>query len=63
MTDAAVAMTDGPASVDGVAVSLEHSPKYRETKIAEGFNATVGKPFRKDDLTGLLSSLRNTAPA
>src|SRR6187399_3612860 len=27
LTDAAVAMTDGPASVDGVAVSLEHVVK------------------------------------
>ena len=33
-----------------VAASLEHSPRYREAKIEIGFNATLAKPFRKDDL-------------
>ncbi|HLX22577.1 MAG TPA: response regulator, partial [Usitatibacter sp.] len=33
-----------------VAVSLDHSPKYREEKLKAGFNATLAKPFRKDDL-------------
>ncbi len=39
-----------------VAVSLDHSPKYREEKLKAGFNATLAKPFRKDDLMGLLAS-------
>ncbi len=40
-----------------VAVSLEHSPAFRTAKTTIGFNTTVAKPFRKDDLLGLLSSL------
>ncbi|MGZ5086759.1 MAG: response regulator [Usitatibacter sp.] len=39
-----------------VAVSLEHSPAFRAQKVAIGFNTTVAKPFRKDDLLGLLTS-------
>jgi len=38
-------------------VSLEHSPRFREAKMAVGFNATLAKPFRKDDLMGLLEKL------
>jgi CheY-like chemotaxis protein len=40
-----------------VAVSLEHSPAFRTAKTTIGFNTTVAKPFRKDDLLGLLASL------
>ncbi|HUL56570.1 MAG TPA: response regulator [Usitatibacter sp.] len=40
-----------------VAVSLDHSPRYREAKVQAGFNATLAKPFRKDDLLALLASL------
>ncbi|HST00572.1 MAG TPA: response regulator, partial [Usitatibacter sp.] len=39
-----------------VATHLDHSPAYRKAKLAQGFDATVGKPFRKDDLLGLLES-------
>ena len=35
-------------------MSLEHSPAFREAKLDEGFNATLAKPFRKDDLLALL---------
>ena len=45
-----------------VAVSLDHSPKYREAKLKVGFNATIAKPFRKDDLMALLAS-QGPAPA
>jgi len=45
-----------------VAVSLDHSPKYREAKLKIGFNATIAKPFRKDDLMSLLAS-QGVAPA
>jgi two-component system sensor histidine kinase/response regulator len=55
-------ITRDPDAVTIVAVSLEHSPAYREARLAEGFNATVGKPFRKDDLVALLTQAR-TAPA
>ena len=40
-----------------VAVSLDHSPQYREAKMNAGFDATLAKPFRKDDLMALLASL------
>jgi PAS domain S-box-containing protein len=40
-----------------VAVSLEHSPRFREAKLALGFDRTIGKPFRKDDLLDLLKAL------
>ncbi len=44
-----------------VATSLDHSPKFREAKVAGGFDATLAKPFRKDDLLGLLESLGRLA--
>jgi CheY-like chemotaxis protein len=40
-----------------VAASLDHSPKFRIAKTAIGFNVTIAKPFRKDDLVALLKSL------
>jgi hypothetical protein len=47
-----------------VAVSLDHAPAFRTAKTAAGFNGTIAKPFRKDDLLGLLKSLgRLTAEA
>ena len=39
-----------------VATHLDHSPAYRKAKLALGFDATLGKPFRKDNLLGLLES-------
>jgi PAS domain S-box-containing protein len=44
-----------------VATSVEHSPAFRKAKTAIGFNSTVGKPFRKDDLLALLQSLGRVA--
>jgi PAS domain S-box-containing protein len=46
-----------PDKASFVAASLEHSPAYRAAKTAIGFNTTVAKPFRKDDLLALLASL------
>ena len=46
-----------PDAATLVAVSLEHSSAFREAKTAIGFNTTVAKPFRKDDLLGLLATL------
>ena len=46
-----------PDKASFVAASLEHSPAYRTAKTAIGFNATVAKPFRKDDLLALLAAL------
>jgi CheY-like chemotaxis protein len=50
-------ITRDPDAVTLVAVSLEHSTAFREAKTAIGFNTTVAKPFRKDDLLGLLATL------
>ena len=44
-----------PESTRIVATSLEHSPAFRQEKLAQGFDGTVGKPFRKDDLLALLA--------
>jgi PAS domain S-box-containing protein len=46
-----------PEAATFVAVSIDHSPAFRAAKIAAGFNATIAKPFRKDDLLGLLATL------
>ena len=47
-----------------VATSLEHSPAFRAAKTGAGFDATLAKPFRKDDLLALLAALhREPAPA
>jgi len=54
-------MTRDPESTTLVAVSLEHSPAFREAKLAQGFDATLAKPFRKDELTGLLATMRRLA--
>lgn len=45
-----------PEATRIVAVSLEHSPAFRKAKVAEGFNATIAKPFRKEDLLALLAA-------
>ncbi|HSJ99247.1 MAG TPA: response regulator, partial [Myxococcota bacterium] len=45
-----------PEAARLVAVTLEHSPAFREAKLAAGFDATLAKPFRKDDLLGLLGA-------
>ncbi len=46
-----------PEAASFVAASLDHSPAYRAQKIAAGFNSTIAKPFRKDDLLALLAAL------
>ena len=50
-------ITRKPEDATFVAVSLDHSPAYRAQKVAAGFNATLAKPFRKDDLLALLATL------
>ena len=50
-------ITRAPEAATFVAVSVDHSPAFRTQKIAAGFNATIAKPFRKDDLLGLLAAL------
>ena len=46
-----------PEAATFVAVSVDHSPAFRSQKVAAGFNATIAKPFRKDDLLALLATL------
>ena len=46
-----------PDQVTLVATSLEHSPAFRAAKAKIGFNATLAKPFRKDELLGMLKAL------
>jgi PAS domain S-box-containing protein len=50
-------ITRDPDKASFVAASLDHSPAFRTAKTMIGFNTTVAKPFRKDDLLGLLASL------
>jgi len=40
-----------------VAITIEHSPQFREEKTAQGFDGTLSKPFRKDELLALLATL------
>jgi CheY-like chemotaxis protein len=47
-------MARNPEATRIIATSLEHSPRFREARTGEGFNGTLGKPFRKDDLLALL---------
>jgi len=46
-----------PETVPIVALGTDHSPKFRTAKTAIGFNATLGKPLRKDDLVALLKMI------
>ncbi len=50
-------ITRDPLHATLVAVTAEHSPAFRTAKTAIGFNTTIAKPFRKDDLLGLLATL------
>ncbi|APV50000.1 hypothetical protein BWI17_10080 [Betaproteobacteria bacterium GR16-43] len=40
-----------------IACSVEHSPAWSEARKAEGYNATLGKPFNKDHLQAALAAL------
>jgi CheY-like chemotaxis protein len=44
-----------------VAASLEHSPAYRKARLAQGFDGTIAKPFRREDLLSLLKGQREPA--
>ena len=51
-------LTRDPDATFLVATSPEHSPAFRERMTALGFNGTVAKPFRKDDLLAVVNGLR-----
>lgn len=56
-------ITRDPESSRLIALSPAHTPKFREEKMAIGFNGTVAKPFRKDDLLALLADIGRQAAA
>ena len=47
-------LTRDPEATRFVAISIEHSPSFRERMLAAGYDATLGKPFRKDDLLAIV---------
>jgi len=47
-------ITRNPENVPIIALATDHSPKFRTAKTAVGFDSTLGKPLRKDDLVALL---------
>lgn len=49
------------AGTQMVAISAQHSPEFREARLARGFDATVQKPFRKDELMQLVRKIRKLA--
>lgn len=48
-------MGKNAAATKLVATSLEHGPGFQKAMKAIGFDATIAKPFRKDDLLALLA--------
>jgi two-component system sensor histidine kinase/response regulator len=50
-------MKRDPAATRIYATSIDHSPAFREAKLAEGFDGTLGKPFRRDSLLAILASI------
>jgi two-component system sensor histidine kinase/response regulator len=50
-------ITRDPEKTRLVAISIEHSPTWRAARLAEGFDATLGKPFRPEPLLELMQSL------
>jgi CheY-like chemotaxis protein len=39
------------------ATSIDHSPAFTEAKLARGFDGTLAKPFRRENLLGILASI------
>ncbi len=39
------------------ATSLDHSPAFTKAKLAEGFDGTLAKPFRRDNLLAILAAI------
>jgi PAS domain S-box-containing protein len=46
-----------PAATKIYATSVDHSTAFREAKLAEGFDGTMAKPFRRDNLFAILSAM------
>ena len=56
-------ITRNPEATRLVATSLDHSPRFREERLARGFDGTLAKPFKKDDLLALLAQLHREPAA
>ena len=52
----------GAESVRLIAISEKHTKAFDKAKTTLGFNSTLAKPFRKDDLLSILESIER-APA
>lgn len=50
-------MKRDPAATRIYATSIEHSPEFSKAKLAEGFDGTLAKPFRRDNLLAILASI------
>jgi hypothetical protein len=44
------------------AATFDRSPRLHEQKLAQGYDGTIAKPYRRDDVLGLLKSLGKLAP-
>jgi PAS domain S-box-containing protein len=50
-------ITRDPGATKLYATSLDHSPAFTRAKVAEGFDGTLAKPFRRDGLFAILTAL------
>jgi CheY-like chemotaxis protein len=46
-----------PEATKIYATSIDHSPAYRTAKMAEGFDGTLAKPFRRDTFLAILAEM------
>ncbi|MBX3671705.1 MAG: response regulator [Burkholderiales bacterium] len=46
-----------PEATKIYATSIDHSPAFREAKLAEGFDGTLAKPFRRDAFLAILAAM------
>jgi CheY-like chemotaxis protein len=46
-----------PQATKIYATSLDHSPAFRDARLAEGFDGTLAKPFRRDSFFAVLSAI------
>ena len=49
-------ITREPEKTRVVAISLEHSPAWREARLAEGFDGTLAKPLRPEPVADLMAA-------
>jgi CheY-like chemotaxis protein len=54
-------MTRNPGATKIIATSLAHSLDWRDARIAEGYDGTLAKPFRRDAVLAILHSIGKLA--